>query len=114
MIAIRPDQIELFRREAQARQELKLVRHFTQYYSRECREAGGEPAVLKVVRLGIDNAQNHGYATLKQAGFYVGLMFMLGVDFDVDPQIPWAAQKLDDVGVADRDQRILRVHEEAV
>jgi hypothetical protein len=41
-------------------------------------------------------------------------MFMLGVEFDADPQIPWAGQKLDDAAVADRDRRILKVHEEAV
>ncbi len=114
MLAIRPDQMELFRKEAQARQELKLARHFMQYYPRECRDAGGEPGVLKVVRLGMDKASDHGYATLKQAGFTVGLVFMLGVDFDTDPQIPWAARKLDDAAVADRDRRILNVHEEAV
>jgi hypothetical protein len=114
MLTIRPDQVDMFRREAQARQELKLARHFMQYYPRECREAGGEPAVLKVVRLGMEKASDHGYATLKQAGFTVGLMFMLGADFDLDSQIPWAARKLEDVAVADRDRRILNVHEEAV
>ena len=104
----------MFRKEAQARQELKLARHFMQYYPRECRDAGGEPGVLKLVRLGIVSATQHGYVTLKEAGFYVGLMVMLGVDFEVDPQIPWAAQKLDDVGVPDRERRILNVHEEAL
>lgn len=114
MLAIRADQVEIFRRQAQARLESQLASHFQAHYPRECREAGGEPSVLKLVRLGIAKALDHGYATQQQAGYTVGLMILLGVDFEVDPQIPWAGMKFDDPGIADPDRRIHAVYEAAV
>jgi hypothetical protein len=113
MLAIRPDQLELFRRQAQTRQELRLARHFQQFYPRECKEAG-EPNVLKVVHAGIEKAATYGYLSLQQAGYTVGLMFMLGIDFDVDPQVPWAAERLRDPKISDPGRRIQAAYEAAV
>jgi hypothetical protein len=114
MLTIRPDQVDLFRREAQTRLESQLVAHFQALYPRECREAGGPPAVLKLVRLGIAKASEHGYVTQQQAGFTIGLMILLGVDFDVDPQIPWAGKEFDDSGIADPNRRIQGLYHHAV
>jgi hypothetical protein len=114
MLLIREDQLEMFRRRARARFDAELARHFLATYPYECREAGGEAAVLELVRRGVDRAAEHGYTTQNQAGLYIGLTFMLGVDFDSDPQIPWAGRGLDDESVEDPQDRILRLHTTAV
>lgn len=114
MIPIRQDQLEMFRRRARDRFDAELARHFLATYPYECREAGGEAAVLELVRRGVDRAADHGYTAQRQAGLYIGLTFMLGADFDSDPQIPWAGRMLDDASVEDPEDRILRLYAAAV
>jgi len=114
MLLIREDQLEMFRRRARARFDGELARHFLATYPYECREAGGEAAVLELVHQGVGRAAEHGYTIQNQAGLYIGLTFMLGVDFDSDPQIPWAGRGLDDESVEDPQERILRLYTTAV
>jgi hypothetical protein len=93
--------------------ELQLVRHFARFYPRECRLAGNSQ-IQKLVGMGIQRALRHGYTSQREASLYVNLMIILGCDFDRDPQIPWAAQQLDDERVRGRFRRIQRVHQSAI
>jgi hypothetical protein len=68
----------------------------------------------KLVGMGIQRALRHGYSSQREASLYVNLMIILGCDFDRDPQIPWAAQQLDDERIRGRFRRIQRVHESAI
>jgi len=106
MLVIRNAQIEAFKQARQAQFQDELASHFMAYYPNETRLAGGKPQILKLVRLGIEKAARHGYTTQRQIGFYIGLMAILGSDFDRDPQLPWAIEQVDDASIPNPSDRI--------
>ena len=113
MLVIREAQIGVLRQAALAAIEHRLVEHFLRSYPRECRLAGGRPAVVTLVRAGMAAAEGHGLASEQQAARYIGLMIMLGSAFDQDPQLPWAAALLGDTGFAPA-ARIATVYDRAL
>lgn len=114
MLLIRNAQMEALRRQTLARFDKQLVQHFMHFYPIECRLAGGESQILRLVQRGRRRAESHGYMTQGEVALYVGLIFMLGSDFDRDPQLPWAAAQIDDTSIADPTARIRRVYGTAV
>jgi hypothetical protein len=56
--------------------------------------ARGHGVFLRVVRLGFARARAYGFSNRGPLRFYVELMVSFGVDFDSDPQYPWAAAAL--------------------
>lgn len=113
MLVIRKEQLHALGSIPLSEFELQLVRHFGRFYPRECRLAGSTQ-VRKFVGMGIERALRHGYTAQREASLYVNLMIILGCDFDRDPQIPWAAQQIDDARIRGRFRRIQRVHQSAV
>jgi hypothetical protein len=57
-------------------------------------KAIGEPGVREAVRYGIERAATYGIERGEGVAFYVALMFVLGRDFGVDPDYPWASEIL--------------------
>ncbi len=58
------------------------IRILKEYYSRE------------LIRFGINKARQFGFVNESDICIFISLMIMLGVDLDVDPQIPWAGKIL--------------------
>ncbi len=85
--------------ESRARFEEKLVLYFAKAYPRECRQAGGPEQIRKLVAGAIDRATGFGFQAEAQVSLFVALCFILGSDFDRDPQIAWAGEMLRDAGV---------------
>ncbi|HEY8086268.1 MAG TPA: hypothetical protein VIF09_00435, partial [Polyangiaceae bacterium] len=106
MLTIRDAQMEAFRRAARARFARRLTDHFLSAYPRESRQAEGRPGVAAFVDVGMTRAAEHGFKTEALVSRYVSLMFMLGVDFDRDPQIPWVRELLDDPGFDEAELRM--------
>jgi len=113
MLVIRKGQLDALGSIPLSEFELQLGRHFARFYPRECRLAGNSQ-VQKLVGMGIQRALRHGYTAQREASLYINLMIILGCDFDRDPQIPWAAQQLDDERIRGRFRRIQRVHQSAI
>jgi hypothetical protein len=113
MLVIRAAQMEAFAQYALARFEDAQWIHFREMYPADCQLAG-EQAIRKLIRHGIEQAEAAGYVTQRQASLWIGLQFMLGVDFHADPQIPWAGAGLQDDSVADATARIEAVFSQAI
>lgn len=113
MLVIRRSQLNALGNVPLREYETQLVHHFARFYPRECRLAGSLQ-VQKLVSMGIQRALGHGYVAQREASLYINLMIILGCDFDLDPQIPWAARQIDDKGIHGRFRRIQKVHQSAV
>lgn len=101
MFQLRSEQIEALYGAAGGRFEDDLVAHlrrFTPYQA----AALGDDGVMVVVRYGLLRADNHGFTLRGPARCYVETMFMLGSDFDTDPQYPWAFSILSDPETPDQ------------
>jgi hypothetical protein len=96
MLTIREEQLRVFRDDARERFVCRLTDHFVALYPRECRQAGGPAGIRKVVERALKGAVSHIYETEEQASLYIALAFMLGCDFDRDPQLPWVRDWIDD------------------
>lgn len=92
MLVIRKEQMDAFSRDSRVRFEDGLVAYFTATYPRETRQAGGEKQIRRLVQSGIERAFTLGFQTERQVTLFVALQFMLGCDFDSDPQLPWASE----------------------
>jgi hypothetical protein len=108
LLIIRTEQMRRLRHVPANAFEAQLVRHFFRFYPDECGRAG-EPQVRKMVQLAIRRAAVHGYFARREVALYANLMVILGCSFDLDPQIPWAAEQLNDLAIEDSFPRIRRV-----
>jgi hypothetical protein len=108
MLLIRTEQMETFRMAAIRNYEDDVIAHLKEFAPRLC-EIRGDATVREVVQLGIRRAGNHLFTTRGPVRLYIDLMFTLGVDFDTDPQTPWAAAVLEDKSVGDESVRANRL-----
>ncbi len=106
MLVIREAQMKSLGRGVQDRFAARLCDVFVQAYPRECRQAGGPTAMLRWVRIGLDSAVAAGYLSQYESGRWLALMLILGVDFAIDPQLPWVRDCLDATVVPDPSDRI--------
>ena len=57
-------------------------------------DALGSTGLPGVIQMGFRRSQAHGFTSRSSARFFLELMFLLGSEFDTDPQYPWAAEAL--------------------
>jgi len=105
--------MEAFEREALQTYEDEMVEHIKQFVPKHS-EIIGEPMVRKVVRMGIERANDYDLTTRGPVRFYIELMFILGSDFDTDPQYPWAEEILSDLEITDEMERADRLYEKTI
>ena len=113
MLVIRKEQMAVLEKLPRTLFEDRIIEHLSRFYTREYHELGREQ-VRVVVQHGIKRAAEHDFSTQRQVGFYISLMFLLGSDFDRDPQLPWAPALLADPLLADRSKCIARLWETAM
>jgi hypothetical protein len=93
---IRPEQMQVFQREALRAFENDMVRHLYQFSPTHCTGIG-EENVRRVITLGMQRAATSGFTNRGPVRFYLELMFLFGSYFDTDPQLPpWATALLHD------------------
>ncbi|MDY6992813.1 MAG: hypothetical protein SVR94_09455 [Pseudomonadota bacterium] len=56
----------------------------------------GDQYLREYIRYGIKKAKKYHIESEKNVCHYIDLTFVLGKDFDVDPQLPWANEMLTD------------------
>ncbi|SPE42730.1 conserved hypothetical protein [Candidatus Sulfopaludibacter sp. SbA3] len=111
MLVIRQSQMQCFDVESRVRFEQKLVQHFLKTYPRECRQAGGAGQIGALVAAAIERATGLGFTDQAQVSLFVAMSFILGCDFDRDPQIPWAGQILRNPAIRNLALRINAVYD---
>jgi hypothetical protein len=70
-----------------------MVRHLEKLFPAAC-DALGEPAVRRMIRVGIRDAAAYGIIAERGVCIYVDAMFAFGRDFD--RELPWASAILRD------------------
>ena len=113
MLVIRDSQMTALEQVTVRNFENRLIEHLEEFFPKQC-EILGKEQTLKVVRLGIERAEQYGLITERDLHLYVGLMFMLGSYFDQDPQLPWAAKILTDENIAYPSHRADQMHNRAM
>lgn len=109
MVTIRPEQDEAFRRAALRGFEDEMVEHLKKFAPKHC-EVIGEPVVRKVIGLGMERARTYGFTNRGPVRFFLELMLLFGTYFDSDPQLPWAANILNDIARLNQMSRAHRLH----
>lgn len=110
MLKIRQEQLEALRQVPRQAFEDDMVAHFERYFALQATLLG-EQRLRTVIRKGIVRAGEHELRTRRQICFYISIMLLLGSEFDVDPQLPWATQRLSDRRMHPS-ARILRLYDE--
>jgi hypothetical protein len=114
MFVINNQQMKIFGGEVQTRFANDLQQLLLTNYPRECRQAGGKQQIGILVNQGINAALALGYTSKQQVSIYIMLMFILGIDFSRDPQLPWVADLLAVGGIADPTMRLNNVFQETL
>ena len=110
MLVIRDQQMQSFAQNAKKQFQDGIVTHISRFAARRF-EILGEKAIGQIVSSGMERAEKYGFTNRGPVRFYVELMFMLGSDFDTDPQYPWAAELLGAKDTADQMKRADQLHQ---
>jgi len=110
MLQINERQFDAFEREARGNFEQEMLAHVKEFVPKHAK-ALGDDGCLKVIRLGVERAEAHGFTLRGPIRFYIELMVLFGSGFDTDPQLPWAYAALADKTVTDEMARAERLHE---
>ncbi|MDI1475408.1 hypothetical protein [Polyangium sp. y55x31] len=82
-----------FRADAHATFIEEMMRHLTGFAPEVCKSLGGD-RLREAVREGVTRAGAYGFTYRGPIRLFLESMFVLGSEFDDDPQYPWAGQAL--------------------
>jgi hypothetical protein len=109
MLIIREAQMEVFRALTGGSFEDHLVEHLRKSFPHRAGTLD-EHGLRHVIRYGMERADNYGFTKRGPSRFYIETMFILGSDFDTDPQYPWAFEVLSDQEIEDEVERADALH----
>ncbi len=104
LVAIRNAQVEALAEPLVLAFVGSMVVHCARFFPGPAAELGDE-GLERVIRRGIGRAWSYGFDRRRMVRAYVDLTFMLGSDFDRDPQLPWARRILTDPEIPTAGQR---------
>ena len=113
MIAIRPQQLEVFSKAALKSFEERMMAHLGKFFPGQCAEMG-EQKTRETIQEGIKKARRYGIASEHDVCIYVDVMFEYGHDFDTDPKLPWASQILTNPAIQTPTYRVNRLFDAAM
>jgi hypothetical protein len=112
MLVIRNEQMLAFDAPASKAFEDRTYTHLQRYFPRHC-ELLGEEQMRRVIRNGLQKADQHGLTLERCVRSYIDLMCLLGSGFDADILLPWAQETLNDQSKSDQTARGDRLYERA-
>jgi hypothetical protein len=112
MLRVRREQLEALTREAADNFEGRLVEHLREWFPKKYDYLTREGS-RAVVRRSLARAKGYGLTDQYTLGSYADLVFLLGSDFDHDPQFPWASEILNDPEGADETERMASLYARA-
>ncbi len=113
MLRIRKEQYEELGKIALKRFEESMVEHIKEFFPKYY-EIHEEPLIRKVIQYAICRAENYDFRTERDVCLYINLVFLLGSNFDIDPQLPWAAAILNDETITDSVTQIDRLYDKGM
>jgi hypothetical protein len=108
---IREQHMQAYKTSADISFEDEMVQHLVQFAPGNARVIG-ESGIRTVVQLGLKRARGYGFTYRGPLRFYLESMISFGSYFDTDPQLPWAAEILNDRSSADEMQRAGRLYDQ--
>jgi hypothetical protein len=112
MFRIRPDQVTVFEEAALRNFEDRMVAHLKNFAPNHSKILS-EDEMRLVIRHGMKRAESHRFTSERSIRIYTETMLMLGSGFDADPQLPWAAELLNDETMSEEIERIDRLQDRA-
>lgn len=113
MLTIRPAQMRVFSRAALKSFEDRMLAHVKELFPETC-EKLGEKKTHDAIRYGTLNARKYCISSEHDVCIFIDVMFEYGADFDVDRELPWASQVLNDPAIWDPTYRINRLFDAAM
>lgn len=108
---IRNEQIQALDETGHPEFENGMVAHLREFAPLHW-QALAEDGMRRLVREGLARASNHGLTKRGPVRFYLETTILLGIDFDTDPQYPWAGRILRDPTMPDQVERADQVYTE--
>jgi hypothetical protein len=90
-----------------------MARRLWLIHPRKC-EVIGASSLRRLTEMGAGLAETNGLVSVQGRGFYIGMMFMLGTSFDVDPLFPWARRVLDAGKTMDEAAYVHELHRKSI
>jgi hypothetical protein len=112
-LKIRAAQLETFEQVRLPEFEDSMVEHMKEFSPLHSKSLG-EEGMRTLIRAGLERAKKHGFTQRNTVRFYLETNILLGIDFDTDPQYPWAGQILRDATTPDQTKRADRLHERLI
>ncbi len=106
---IRANQMRALEQAAAAGFEQRMIERIRTCFPRHAEVLSG-PRLQTVVRQAAAKAQAHALTTERNIALFLDLVCVLGIGFDADPQVPWAARMLAPAAAPTQDERIGRLH----
>jgi hypothetical protein len=113
MLTIRTDQMRIFSWMAWNSFEGRMVAHLGEFFPQRCKTLG-EEKTRETIQQGTVNARKYGIISEHDVCIYIDMMFEYGDDFDVDPELPWASQVLNDPEIRDPTYKVNRLFDAAM
>jgi hypothetical protein len=113
MLRIRKEQYEELGKVSLKRFEDSMVEHIREFFPKYY-QIHKEPLIRNVILYAVDRAESYGLVTERDVCLYINLVFLLGSNFNTDPQLPWAAAILNDETITDSVTRIDRLHDKGM
>ena len=100
ILEIRPEQLAPFREQAVHRFKGELAADIRAAHAEDAAEMSPQD-LDSLIAYGIEVCDAYGITAEAYVGAYIHLMFDLGMDFDEDPEYPWAAAILNDSSLSE-------------
>lgn len=91
----------------------RMVRHAETHFPDACRGAGRE-GTRRAVEHGVRRALGYGITACDEVCKYLNVMFVFGLRFDEDAELPWARAVLEDRGPPRKSSKVERLYATAL
>ena len=102
ILEIRPEQLAPFREQAFRRFRNELATDIRVAHAEDVADMSAQE-LDDFIKYGIEVCDAYGITAEALVGAYIHLMFDLGMDFDEDPDYPWAAAILNNSSLSEED-----------
>lgn len=113
MLVIRKEQRKKLSKYMADSFEDKLLLHFKEFFPKHFKMLGKE-TMQNTIHHGVQVAAAYDVSSRREVCYYISMMLMFGSDFDRDPQLPWAAELLNDRSLDHHPDRVELVFQRAL
>jgi hypothetical protein len=110
-LIIRNAQMQVFEEARLPEFEDYMVEHLKDFSPLHS-ESLGDARMRSLVKIGMERAKKYGFTHRGPVRFYIETIILLGIDFDSDPQFPWAAKFLSDPTNLNQTERADAIYDE--